>query len=268
MSDAPPPGAGDARAQAHHHAAAATGVSGEADGDAALEGAAERTVSFTADIMARRAAEQALPMNARGQSAAESVGTSEETQLTMMLRKQNEVRVLAEALATTRVDYAARMAALGEREAMGKTKSAEMEAMVVRLRPFIEENDVKQRKALEKAAAEEAARAVVAAEVARHVEEVQRARGEEAEMQAELKKLGRFHAFLQSVVTAVSAVRGGGVCWLGWRVGEGGWRRLHAPACSLTTHLSLSPPRPAPPPLLSRRRVPAARRTSVRPRTS
>ena len=128
------------------------------------------------------------------------VGVDSETMQTMMLRKRKETRELNENLEKTQNWYTFRMNELTQRENTLHIKSQEMDTTVARMRPFIEENDNKKRRAYEKANIELHARELMEIDIDKYRSELSGVKYEEKIMQNDLSKLIRYEQFLQSVI--------------------------------------------------------------------
>jgi hypothetical protein len=72
------------------------------------------------------------------------------------------------------------------------------------MKPFVEDNDAKRRKALEKGSLENDARLKIEAEVTRLTRDLRGSKGDEEGMQDELMKLTRYEAYLRDVMSAAA----------------------------------------------------------------
>lgn len=122
-----------------------------------------------------------------------------------MLKKQQQMRIMDDALEFMKREYAARMEEVARKEAKLARDKAALDAMVERFRDFIQDNDAKKDKARKKTEDEKKACAKLDEEIL-SLEEQLRAR--HAEMQAlrdQTSRLQRFSEFLTA-----AAERSGG----------------------------------------------------------
>lgn len=132
------------------------------------------------------------------------VGVDSESMQTLMLRKRKETRELNELLEKTQTTYRKQMILLQQREDLLHNKSQEMQATLARMKPFIEENDNKKRRAYEKAHIEHQAILSMDIDIAKYRTELSGVKNDEKSMQNELHKLNRYEYFLRSVMNVAA----------------------------------------------------------------
>lgn len=138
-----------------------------------------------------------------------TVGSSDESQATLLLKKRKDMRMLEDALETVKKEFASRMGQLAEAQARFEEKQRALQEMVSKFKPFVEENDAKRERALLKAKNEVGARERIESEIERLTGDLARQRGEKDAIANDIAALRKYAKYLEDVMSAAARGHGG-----------------------------------------------------------
>jgi len=119
---------------------------------------------------------------------------------TRLLEKRRQMFEVQEALDAQKEEFQRREATFKRREEMLKKKDLELQESLIRFNKFLQENDSKRNRAEKKRQDEQRQKTSKEAEIERLKDEVKNQLAKRAEMEAEVKKMSKYQAFLDMVL--------------------------------------------------------------------